>query len=353
VTVEDSNDAKELGDKICEHMRAPFNLGRVIVHVGATVGVALKTNAITKPATLIEHADYALYNAKRSQKGVCLVFSEKDEGEMKHLFLVDQALRSCDLEQELTVYYQPQVDIVEDRIIGFEVLARWNNKSLGRISPDTFIKVAEGSGLITKITQVLLKKALLDIVDWPRDISVSFNLSVHDILDESAIKNILGIVAESSIDPSRICFEITETVMMSDVDQACLALQALVDAGHEIALDDFGTGYSSFAYLHKLPIDKIKIDGAFVRGVSVEDQSSEIISTILSLSRSLKMVCIIEGVETEVELAAMQCLGARIIQGFYFGKPMKASEAHAKIVGLRDAGASDQESEQQLETKAS
>ncbi len=327
--VDSETEARATGERLCQIMHAPFNLGRVIAYVGATVGVALSGNPKGSPTELVENADYALYNAKRTKKGTCALFTADDAQDMRFLFHVDQALRRANLHEELEVVYQAQYDSIRGEIVGYEALARWHSEELGLVQPTTFISVAESSGLITKVSRVLLKMALEDMMNWPDHLSMSFNLSVHDILDEAAIGDILTLTQESGIAPARICFEITETVVMGDLDQAGKAIQRIVDSGYKVALDDFGSGYSNLAHLHRLPIDKIKIDRSFVRGLSRAGNTSEIISTLLHLSRSLKKDCIIEGIETDAELAIVQSLGGRIFQGFYFGRPISASAVQA------------------------
>ena len=331
MAIETRDEAQAMGGSVCAAMRAPFNLGRIVVHVGATVGAAMKEDGATTETNLVEYADYALYNAKRNNKGTCSVFTPSDAAVMTRLFFVDQALRCADLEKELTVVYQPQYDLTSNTVTGFEALARWNSSELGKVDPETFISVAETTGLITKVTLTLLRKAMRAFRTWPEYTSLSFNLSVHDVLDVAAIDEILNIVRRAGVDPSRICFEITETVMMGDIEKASVALQKIVDAGHDVALDDFGTGYSNFNYLHKLPISKIKIDRSFVRDISEADKSMQTIATLLQMSRSLNKDCVVEGVETEAELAAMRSLGARTIQGFYFGRPMAKQDVEALL----------------------
>lgn len=323
--------AQKIGDAVCAKMRSPYNLGRIVVHVGATIGAALREDQSTTETNLVEYADYALYNAKRGSKGTCSVFAPSDAVNMTRLFFVDQALRRADLEKELTVVYQPQYNLSTQTVTGFEALARWNSSELGKVDPGTFIGVAETTGIITKVTLTLLRKAMRSFRTWPETTHLSFNLSVHDVLDISAIDEILDIVRRSGVDPSRICFEITETVMMGDIEKAGLALQKIVDAGHDVALDDFGTGYSNFTYLNKLPITKIKIDRSFIRELSENDKAIQTVSSILQMSRSLNKECVVEGVETEAEFATMRALGAQTIQGFYFGRPMLTEDAEALL----------------------
>lgn len=340
IAITSGDEMASAGQRICDVMKTPFNVDRVVVHVGASVGVASQTSVDMPLQDVLENADFALFRAKRKSKGQCAVFTPSDAGKMKRTFQIDQALRRCDLEEELTVVYQPQFNIIEKRVTGYESLARWKSSELGDVSPGEFIAVAESSGMITQVTQVLLKKALKDFQDWPFDISLSFNLSMHDILNHKAVDDILEIARRSGISPNRICFEITESVVMGDVAKATQALRRLTDAGHEIALDDFGTGYSNFEYLHRLPVQKIKIDRSFVRNVAARERSSQIIATMISLVRSLNKECIIEGVETEAEFAAVQLLGASNVQGYYCGRPMSAENVmllEAEIVEMHKA----------------
>lgn len=326
VPAETPEEAAELGDRLCAELRKPFELGSITVHAGATVGVAFGDPQSTDVNDLVQQADFALLSAKRKTKGRSVVFTAEDGALMRRRVVVEQALRRCDLKKELTVFYQPQVDIRANRITGCEVLARWSSQELGFVDPGTFISVAETSGMIHEITQVLLAKALADARTWPVDLDLAFNLSVHDILDEASIDKILSMSKRSGIAPERICFEITETVMMTDLGAALSSLNKLVAAGHRIALDDFGTGYSSLSLLHKLPIDKIKIDKSFLRDLPDMSSSAKVVSMLMQMTRSLGKECVIEGVETELELAAMQSLGARQIQGYYFAKPMPAGD---------------------------
>ena len=327
-TVNSEMEAQTLGASLCEAMRARFNLGRNVVHVGATVGVAIRKDRTISPEKLVEYADYALFRAKRFSKGSCALFTQSDAEEMTQQFIIDQALRGADLKRELEVVYQPQYNIAEDRVTGFEALARWNSLELGKmVAPTSFIKAAEASGQISDITQILLSKALENFKIWPAYLQLSFNLSVHDILNMSAIDRILKIVENSGVPASRICFELTETVMMTDNEKAVAALNKLVANGHQVALDDFGTGYSNFAYLHKLPIEKIKIDQSFIRGISENESSATLIASLLSLTRSLNKDCIIEGIETEAEYLVMKSLGVQTVQGYYCGRPMPAMKA--------------------------
>jgi len=215
---------------------------------------------------------------------------------------------------------------VERRTVGFEALARWTSPDLGSVRPDYFIRLAEAAGLINRITIVLLEKTLKEARLWPHDLYVSFNLSGHDLMNNDAIDAIIAVVDNSGIDSRRVEFEITETALMSDFAQARASIDRLAALGCRIALDDFGSGYSSFSYMHNLPVNKIKIDRAFVVEMLKGDVARKIVGTILDLAANLGMECVVEGVETEAEVAVLRKMNGRYIQGYLFGRPMPASE---------------------------
>ena len=314
------------GMQLCDALRDTYFLGGVTANISGSVGFVRCASDQFTPSQLLERADYALYFAKQNLRGAPVVFTEKHEAEMRDFSQVDQALRTSDLNTELSIMFQPQVDVVENRTISFEALARWNSVKLGSVRPDIFIKAAERSGLITQITLLLLEKALKLVRDWPADTKVSFNLSARDLRSGISITNICNAVRQSGIDPHRIEFEITETAMLTDFEQACEALARLKAMGCRIAIDDFGSGYSSFSYIHRLPVDKIKIDRSFVVQLLEHGSALKIIKTIIDLCRNLNLDCVIEGVETQAEMNKLAQIRARYIQGYLFSKPMLAEQ---------------------------
>ncbi|MDC7677750.1 putative bifunctional diguanylate cyclase/phosphodiesterase [Asticcacaulis machinosus] len=322
--VADDEALKGFGAHLCDVLKEPYMLSGVAANISASVGFVRSTGPFLTTSQYLERADYALYYAKQNLRGAPVIFSQKHETEMRDFGLIDQTLRSSDLERELFILFQPQYDVVENRTIGFEALARWNSPKLGLVRPDIFIRAAERSGLISQITLLLLRKALADVKSWPQDMRVSFNLSTRDLRSTTSIADICQTVRESGLDPKRIEFEITETAMLSDFEQACEALNRLKAMGCRIALDDFGSGYSSFSYIHRLPVNKIKIDRSFVVQLLKHQTAQKIIKTIIDLCKNLHLDCVIEGVETETELNKLRQVGARYIQGFLFSKPLTA-----------------------------
>ncbi len=315
---------EQFGRALCEAIGQPYTLDSVTANLTASIGLVECEHGTLSIRQLMERGDYALDQAKKTARGEAILFTPRHEREMQSMGQVDQALRAADLETELQVFLQPQFDLELNRTYGFEALARWNSATLGPVSPEQFIRVAETSGLIRKITQILLRKTLHLVTSWPEHLHVSFNLSGHDLMSPVSVSDILDLVKQSGIDPARIEFEITETAMMSDIDQARRSIERIAALGCRLALDDFGSGYSSFSYLHQLPVSKIKIDRSFVVPLLKDASASKIIQTIINLGRSLDLDCVVEGVESIAELDILKGMHARFIQGYIFGKPMEA-----------------------------
>ncbi|SSC69693.1 unnamed protein product [Ciceribacter sp. T2.26MG-112.2] len=323
-----------LGSAICETLRRPFVVSGVDISISASVGFARYPENGQTVRQIYERADHALYRAKRQTRGDVVVFSECHEAEMSDLGRIEQALRSCDLVKELSLAFQPQFDLMRQRISGFEALARWESAALGKVSPDLLIAAAERTGMMERVTGVLLEKALAAAAAWPKEISLSFNLSVIDLVSSRSIGNIARIVDDSGIDPERLVFEITETAVMTDFERARDSLGVLAARGCRIALDDFGSGYSSFAYIHRFPLHRIKTDRCFLTRLAEDDAVGRtLLRAIADLSANLGLECLAEGVETQEELRTVQSAGIRYVQGYLFGKPMGIVEAGERIAG--------------------
>ena len=189
--------------------------------------------------------------------------------------------------------------------------------------PGLFIPIAERSDFINRLTQVLLRKALAHARNWPEELRVSFNLSIRDLTAE-AVLEIIAIIGQSGVTPSRIDLEVTETALMRDFDKGRDGLKALKALGVAIALDDFGTGYSSLSYVHRLPLDKIKIDRSFIKDIETQPASRDIVKAVIDLCGALKLDCVIEGIETREQARILRGLGATMMQGYYFGRDIPA-----------------------------
>ena len=308
------------GDVLTAAMRPSFDMKLGTVHLSASAGFALSRPGDSAD-TLYDRADYVTWVAKREARGGAMVFSDRHAHELSRVRRMEHALHTADLDAEIYLLFQPQFDIALNRTTGYEALARWRSPVLGEISPGEFIPMAERTGMISKVTQTVLRKALVVSEKLPKPLRISVNLSAHDIGSTTAIEAIVALVEQMG-KPCRIDFEITETAVMLDMNQANDALLALLALGSRIALDDFGTGHSSLTHVQKLPLDRIKVDRSFVAEVTNDPTSRAIIKTTVDLCRNLGMSCVFEGIETEEQLDALLGLGGAIMQGYLFGRPM-------------------------------
>jgi diguanylate cyclase (GGDEF)-like protein len=311
---------------ITEALGGTVEIRDVTVSLLGSAGFAVFPDAGTTAQELYERADYAMYYAKRTARGTSAIFSAEHETRIRRASIVEQELRLAILHDQVTLAFQPIVDLDTQGVIGFEALARWSNEKLGIVGPDEFIPVAERSDLINRLTENLLNKALVTLKTWPSDIFVSFNLSTHDISRREQTARIEHIVRQSGADASRIEFEVTETAVMPDFEQARESLARLRTLGARVALDDFGSGQSSLSYVHRLPLDKIKIDRSFIEGIESDKACRDIVRTVVGMCRRLAVACTVEGVETAAQRDSVIDLGCDSAQGYVFGKPMSASD---------------------------
>jgi len=335
---------KALGDALCATLSAPHCLPGATAQVSGSVGFALYPSAGETPALLYERADYALYHAKQNRRGAAVVFSADHETEIRRAGLIEQGLRNADIDREFSLSFQPLVDIRRGRTTGFEALARWTSPTLGVVTPEEFIAVAERSGLIAQISPLLLRWALQAAADWPDDIRLSFNLSARDVTSPEQMARVIDVITASMVAPSRIDLEVTETAMMRDLAQAERALNGLKALGVRISLDDFGAGYSSLSHVDRLPIDTLKIDGSFMRGLTGTCKRRAIVKTILDMCRNLELDCVVEGVETAGELALLLPLGCQVAQGYLFARPMERGAIEGYLAAERAAAFEEQAS---------
>jgi diguanylate cyclase (GGDEF)-like protein len=323
------NDLLSLGNKLCLALRNPFVLDSATVQVSGSMGFAAYPDLADNINDLFERADYALYHGKRNRRGRAVLFSTDHDKQIIRDARIEQALRAADLKEEITVLFQPIINVRTNETVAFEALARWNSPHLGLVPSGHFIAVAERTDTINLLTRILLKKALDAAEKWPENIRLSFNLSTKDICSLSGVTHLLAIISKSSFDPKRLDFEITETVMMHDAEQALRSIELLKSRGCGISLDDFGTGFSSLTQLHSLPLTKIKIDRSFVTDLHINPTSYKIVKSILALSRDMGLGCVVEGVETDDEMQALEALGCVFVQGYYFSKPLGEEAALA------------------------
>ena len=315
------DDIQALGKRITETLQIPFVMRTGLVQISGCCGFAIFPDAGSSADELMDRADFALYQAKSSARGSSIIFSQEHERLIRQKSQLELALNQSVKNQQMTLHYQPIVDAKSGKIIGLEALARWFHAELGQVSPDKFIPIAEKNGVVTDITLYLFEQAVVALKQWPEPLFLSFNLSVHDVINLSTLSQLKNILDKHQVAAQRVQFEITETTMMTDLDHCSLITKKLQQQGFKIALDDFGSGYSSLSYIHKLAFDNLKIDRSFVENLQQDQRSRGVVKTILELCTSFNVSCTVEGVETLEQKELLLTLGCTQMQGYYFYRP--------------------------------
>ncbi len=311
-------------DELLEELAKSYVIEGRYVRISGSIGC--KMMELSQSArSQINEADYALMAAKKQGKNRTVVFTAAHAKQADERYKVEQALRFASLPDEIELLYQPQVDLRQNRIVRAEALARWSSPIIGDVEPSKFIKVAEESGLITQITLTVVEKAFRTLSLWAAPVPIAINLSCHDLISDPSIDQIIDMAHEFKIDPALVEFEVTETAMMIDLDKATTNLKRLSEMGFSIALDDFGTGYSNFSYLRRLPIEKLKVDRSLMEN-SGDPMTEKVLFSLAGMARTLGVECLLEGIESEVDLLVAKRVGADAVQGFLFGQPMSVGE---------------------------
>jgi diguanylate cyclase (GGDEF)-like protein len=321
---EQPKDARLLAERVLEVVGEPYGLDGQHVIAGTSIGIAIAPQDGIGPDQLLKNADMALYRAKSDGRGVFRFFEQEMDAEAQARRFVEVDLHKALEAEEFELFYQPLIDLSNNQIVACEALLRWNHPSRGLISPGEFIPIAEEIGLILPIGEWVLRKACDEAVNWPTRVSLAINLSPVQFKSRNLVQAVILALAHSGLSPKRLELEITESVLLEDNDMTRTLLHQLRNLGVSIALDDFGTGYSSLSYLRSFPLDKIKIDQSFIRGLSERTDSLAIVQSITRLGTSLGMQTTAEGVETREELDHVRAAGCTHGQGFYFGRPMPA-----------------------------
>jgi diguanylate cyclase (GGDEF)-like protein len=304
----------------------PFAIELTRSVCGASIGCALARHESSMDA-LLRNADLALYEAKKRGRGQIVEYSSELSREYESRVALEHDLQRSLARGELDVVYQPIVDPRSGRAIACEALLRWNHPELGPIAPDVFIPIAEATGLISSIGSWVLTKACVEATHWSPDIKVSVNLSpIQFRHGREIVDRVAAALAESGLPPSRLDLEITESVFIDDNAATLGILKELRAMKIGISLDDFGTGFASLAYLNDFPFSKIKIDRKFSQKIDESPRTSAIVNGTAQIARELRMECIAEGVETEVQLERLRSFGINAIQGYLFSRPLTARQ---------------------------
>jgi diguanylate cyclase (GGDEF)-like protein len=324
VGIENKDDVEALCARILEAVRQPFDLLGNQAFVGVSIGVVLAPEAGFDRVDLMRKADIALYSAKAEGRDGYRYFVTSMDETVKQRACIEEELRTAlAAGDELKVFFQPQLAAAGQHIIGLEALVRWQHPTRGLILPDQFIPVAEETGLIVQLGELVLRQACVTSRRWP-ELFVAVNLSAVQFRSSGFAERVIKIVRESGADPRKIELEVTESVLLDDGSLARDALQTLRGAGFKIALDDFGTGYSSLSYLRHFEVDKIKIDQSFVQhlGHAADADSAAIVTAIITLGHSMGLTVTAEGVETEDQRRFLSATGCNEMQGYLFSRAL-------------------------------
>ncbi|QCI98263.1 putative bifunctional diguanylate cyclase/phosphodiesterase [Agrobacterium larrymoorei] len=321
-------EAIKFARRLVEHIARTYHLGELEVKIGTCVGVAV-SDKNSDADELLKHADLALYEAKRAGAGEIRVFKPYMQSQLAEKRSFEADLQAALQNNEMEVYYQPQISTQTRDVSGFEALLRWTHPVRGRVPPNEFIPVAERTGFIHSLGKWVMETACIEAAKWNPDIKIAVNLSPIQFHSTNLIQNVVGALDRSGLDPSRLELEITESVLLGSTDHTLEILKNLKDVGIQIAMDDFGTGYSSLGNLLGVPFDKLKIDQSFLRDITTDKDALAVVEFVIGLGRKLRMTMIAEGVETEEQFAYMLQLGCDQVQGYLISKPVPASELHA------------------------
>jgi EAL domain-containing protein (putative c-di-GMP-specific phosphodiesterase class I) len=330
-----------VADRLQQELKRPFMVEGKEVFAPASFGVVLNTRDYDEPENIIRDADAAMYHAKENGKAQYKIFDKTLHKKALHLLERETDLRKAIHRNEFENHYQPIVDLQTSSLVGFESLIRWNHPQLGLIYPDSFISIAEETGLIVPMTQLIAEQACADLCHWQDQLqdelklTMNINLSSKHFLSPTLLDDIKEILNKTGMPPEQLKLEITETALMEDADETIRLVHRLKDLGLKLVIDDFGTGYSSLSYLQRLPIDTLKVDRSFVSRIQSEpDGNRNIVEAIISLAHRLEMVVVAEGVETEKQLAILLEMNCQLGQGYLFSKPLSKLKVNELIENI-------------------
>jgi diguanylate cyclase (GGDEF)-like protein len=332
----DQAQAIVVAERIQQALTRPFNLIGHEVYIGASIGITLGHGNYTDPENVLRDADTAMYRAKDGGKPRIEIFDSTMHSHAMALLKLENDLRRAIERNEFQVYYQPIISLATDELYGFEALVRWNHPERGLVSPDTFIPVAEETGLIVDIGQQVLHEACRQMRAWHlssagNPLTISVNLSGKQFAQPDLIGQVRKILDDTGLAAKYVKLEITESVVMKNAEIATEMLMQLCALGVKLSIDDFGTGYSSLSYLHRFPVTTLKIDRSFIRRMGHGGENSEIVRTINTLALNLGMEVVAEGVETVEQLEQLKSMKCTLGQGFLFSHALDAKAANAFI----------------------
>jgi diguanylate cyclase (GGDEF)-like protein/PAS domain S-box-containing protein len=335
--VSDPSQATRVAERIQEEISKPFQLEGHEVWTTASIGIAFSSTGYDKPEDILRDADAAMYRAKAKGKARHELFDQEMHSRALHLLQTEAELRRALERQELCVFYQPLVELSTRKISGFEALVRWQHPERGLVMPGDFISIAEETGLIVPLGAFVLESACRQLREWQafgadmQQLTVSVNVSRKQFSQPDFVSRVQQILEQTEVMAGTLALEITESMLLEHTEALIRVLNELKSIGLQLQIDDFGTGYSSLAYLHRFPIDKLKVDRSFVGQIGEAPRNAEIVRAIVTLARGLDMETIAEGIETVEQAEFVQSLNCRYGQGYLLGKPLSARDATALV----------------------
>jgi diguanylate cyclase (GGDEF)-like protein/PAS domain S-box-containing protein len=342
--VADDADAVALAERLLQALQLPLVVAGNELGSSASIGITSSSIGYITPNEVLRDADIAMYRAKSAGKARYAVFDAGLHAESMQRMRLEGALRRAVQGGELAVQYQPVFDLGDDRLVGFEALARWTHPEFGEVAPQRFIAAAEDCGLIVPLTDFVLHRACQQLHEWQQidpgfaGLTMHVNVSGRDLGQAGLVARVTHALVQARLQPQHLTLELTENILMERLETALPALEALRALGIGLSVDDFGTGYSSLARLAALPIDSLKVDGSFVRGLEIGSSESTIVRAIVHLGHSLGKAVVAEGIETAPQLAQLREMGCRFGQGHHLSRPLDAAEVALLLETLRRGG---------------
>jgi len=323
------------GIALLSTLAPPFRVEEHEITISASIGMSIFPENGTTPMELLQQADSAMYAAKRMGKNRLMAFSDELGASIRERLQLETELRGAIAHGEMRAYYQPEFDVKTRKLVRFEALARWIHPALGFVSPAKFIPIAEETGLIVPLGHHIMEMACREAVRWQaqtgRAVQVAVNVSSLQLMRESFVEEVAGILGKTGLDPSLLQIELTESVTLNGAARVGTAMSELEDMGVSLAIDDFGTGYSCLSYLPKLPFDALKIDRSFVNELGVRNEVDAMVHSLVTLAHNLGMKVIAEGVETEDQMALITEIGCNEVQGYLLGRPTSDPEVFLSV----------------------
>ena len=333
-------DATLVAERLIKEVMRPFDLSGHEFFVSTSIGISISTTGYENAADILRDADTAMYSAKAQGKACYEIFDPAMRNHAVARMQLETDLRRAVENQEFRTFYQAIVSLTDWKIYGFEALIRWQHPTRGLVSPAEFIPLAEETGMILWLGRWILQEACRQMAAWKAQFQtsapeiVSVNLSARQFAQPDLVSQLAQVLEENGLDARQLKLEMTESLVMQNVETASEMLKEMKALGVLLGIDDFGTGYSSLSYLSRFPIDTLKVDRSFVNLIGQDMENLEIVRTIITLAHNLKMNVIAEGVETAEQLSQLRDLGCEYGQGYYFSRPVSAEEAGHLIADL-------------------